>query len=168
MLKGTWGRIKILGTEGLWSGHNRYSGAVIAQWYSARRRTWWSGVLVPAGTENFSPHHRVQTGSGTHPASYPMGARGSFPGAKASEASKLTTHLHLVPRSRMRGAITPLPQQAFMALCSVKEKAQWQLYFYLYLIIGIHLEWRKKEHKLHNSRRDETGATQTQIRSCCC
>jgi hypothetical protein len=23
---------------------------------------------------------------------------------------KLTTHLHLLPRSRMRGAITPLPQ----------------------------------------------------------
>jgi hypothetical protein len=27
-------------------------------------------------------HHRVQTGSGTHPASYPMGTRGSFPGVK--------------------------------------------------------------------------------------
>jgi hypothetical protein len=27
---------------------------------------------------------------------------------------KLTTHLHLVPRSRMRGAISPLPQYVFM------------------------------------------------------
>jgi hypothetical protein len=43
---------------------------------------------------------------------------------------KLTTHLHLVPRSRMRGAIPPLPQYAFMAWCSVK-KAQGQLYLYL-------------------------------------
>jgi hypothetical protein len=31
-------------------------------------------------------HHRVQNGSGAHPASYPMGTRGSFPGGKASGA----------------------------------------------------------------------------------
>jgi hypothetical protein len=35
---------------------------------------------------NFSLHHRVQNGSGAHPASYPMGARGSFPGGKAAGA----------------------------------------------------------------------------------
>jgi hypothetical protein len=39
-----------------------------------------SRVRFPAGAENFSLHHRVQNGSGTHPASYPMGTRGSFPG----------------------------------------------------------------------------------------
>jgi hypothetical protein len=44
------------------------------------------GVQVPAEAENFSFHHRVQTGSGTRPASYPMGTRGSFPGAKAAGA----------------------------------------------------------------------------------
>jgi hypothetical protein len=38
-----------------------------------------SRVLFPAGTENFSLQHRVQTGSGAHPASYPMGTSGSFP-----------------------------------------------------------------------------------------
>jgi hypothetical protein len=31
---------------------------------------------------NFSPHPRVQTGSAVHPASYPMGTKGSFPGVK--------------------------------------------------------------------------------------
>jgi hypothetical protein len=31
---------------------------------------------------NFSLHHRVQNGSGAHPASYPMGTRGSFSGVK--------------------------------------------------------------------------------------
>jgi len=36
---------------------------------------------------------------------------------------KLTTHLHLVPRSRMRGTKPPLPQYAFMAWCSVKKSA---------------------------------------------
>jgi hypothetical protein len=34
----------------------------------------------------------------------------------------LTTHLHLVPRSRIRGDILPLPQYAFLARCSVKRK----------------------------------------------
>jgi hypothetical protein len=31
-------------------------------------------------------HYRVQTGSGAHPASYPMGTRGTFPGGKAARA----------------------------------------------------------------------------------
>jgi hypothetical protein len=38
----------------------------------------------PAGAGNFSLHHRVQNGSGAHPASYPMATRGSFPGCKAT------------------------------------------------------------------------------------
>jgi len=33
---------------------------------------------------NFPLHHRVQNGCETHPASYPMGTRGSFPGGKAA------------------------------------------------------------------------------------
>jgi hypothetical protein len=43
-----------------------------------------SRVRFPAGVGNFSVHHRVQNGSGAHPASYPMGTRGSFPGGKAT------------------------------------------------------------------------------------
>jgi hypothetical protein len=34
---------------------------------------------------NFSLHHRVQNGSAAHPASYAMGAGGSFPGGKAAD-----------------------------------------------------------------------------------
>jgi hypothetical protein len=56
----------------------------IAQWYNASLRAGWSGVWVPAGTGNFSLHHRVQIGSGAHPASYPMGTRGSFLGGKTA------------------------------------------------------------------------------------
>jgi hypothetical protein len=44
------------------------------------------GVRVPVGAGNFSLHHRVQTGSGAHPVSYPMGNRGSFPGGKEAGA----------------------------------------------------------------------------------
>jgi hypothetical protein len=39
-----------------------------------------------AGAGNFSLHHRVQNGSEAHPASYPMGTRGSLPGCKAAGA----------------------------------------------------------------------------------
>jgi hypothetical protein len=45
-----------------------------------------SRVRFPVGTGNFSLHHSVQNGSGAHPASYPMGTRGSFPGGKAAGA----------------------------------------------------------------------------------
>jgi hypothetical protein len=37
-----------------------------------------SSVRFPAGAGDFSLHHRVQNGSGAHPASCPMGTRGSF------------------------------------------------------------------------------------------
>jgi hypothetical protein len=47
---------------------------------------WGSGVRLLAGAGNFSLHHRVQNGSGAHPASYPTGIRGSFPGVKAAGA----------------------------------------------------------------------------------
>jgi hypothetical protein len=43
-------------------------------------------------------------------------------GGKNGRCVKLTTHLHLVPKSRMRGAIPPLPQYAVMAWCSIKRK----------------------------------------------
>jgi hypothetical protein len=41
---------------------------------------WGTKVRFPAGVGNFSLNHRVQNGSAAHPASYPMGTRGSFPG----------------------------------------------------------------------------------------
>jgi hypothetical protein len=43
-------------------------------------------VRFPAGAGNCSLHHRVQNGSGAHPASYPMSTRGSFPVGKAAGA----------------------------------------------------------------------------------
>jgi hypothetical protein len=39
--------------------------------------------LSPAGAEDFSSIPCVQTGSGSHPASYPLGTGGPFPGGKA-------------------------------------------------------------------------------------
>jgi hypothetical protein len=45
------------------------------------------GSRFPAGAGNFSLHRRVQNGSGTHPASYPMATGGSFSGGKAADHS---------------------------------------------------------------------------------
>jgi hypothetical protein len=45
-----------------------------------------SRVRFPSGAGNFSLHHRVRNGAGAHPASYPMGTRGSFSGSKAAVA----------------------------------------------------------------------------------
>jgi hypothetical protein len=44
------------------------------------------GVRFPVGAGNLSLRHRVQTGSGTHPASYPVGTGCSFPSGKAAES----------------------------------------------------------------------------------
>jgi hypothetical protein len=61
---------------------SRYSSVGIALGYGLDDRG--SRVWFPAGTANFSLHHRVQNGSGAHPASYQMSTRGSFPGGKAA------------------------------------------------------------------------------------
>jgi hypothetical protein len=45
-----------------------------------------SAVRYPEGAGNFSLHHRVQNGCGTHPASDPMGTKCSFLGYKAAKA----------------------------------------------------------------------------------
>jgi hypothetical protein len=47
---------------------------------------WGSRVRFPTRVGNFFLHHRVQNGSGAHPASCPMGIRGSFLGGKAAGA----------------------------------------------------------------------------------
>jgi hypothetical protein len=47
---------------------------------------WIIRVQVLEGARNFSLHHRVQTGSGAHPASYPMGTKASSLGDKVAGA----------------------------------------------------------------------------------
>jgi hypothetical protein len=63
---------------------SRDSSVGIALGYGLDDRGSW--VRFPAEAGNFSLHHHVQNGSVAHPASCPMGARGSFPGGKAAGA----------------------------------------------------------------------------------
>jgi hypothetical protein len=63
----------------LWESHDSSVGIALAYGLDDRGYRVW----FPAGAGNFSLHHRVQNGTGTHPVSYQMGTRGSFPGGKA-------------------------------------------------------------------------------------
>jgi hypothetical protein len=69
----------------------------------AKIRVWF-----PVGAGNSSLWHSVQTGSEAHPASYPMGTGGSFPGGKAARAWSWP-HLHLVLRSKNAWGYTSTP-----------------------------------------------------------
>jgi hypothetical protein len=46
----------------------------------------WGSIPGRANDGIFSLCHHVQTSSGAHPASYPVGTRGSHPGNKTAEA----------------------------------------------------------------------------------
>jgi hypothetical protein len=60
-----------------------------------------------------------------------MGSKGSFLGGKAAGGVKLTTHLHLVPRSNNAWSYTSTPQYAFMAWCLVKHRDNFAFTFTL-------------------------------------
>jgi hypothetical protein len=102
-----------------------------------------SRVRFPAGAGNFSLHHRVHNGSGAHqpPIQWEPGALSL---GYSGWGVKLTTHFHLVPRSRMRGAIPALPQYVFMVWCSVK--AQGKLPFFTFYGMVKHSELNGVSH----------------------
>jgi hypothetical protein len=61
--------------------------------------------------QEFSLLHVVYTSFGAHPASFTMGAEGSFPGDNAVRGENLTNYLQLVPRSRKGESIHPPPHK---------------------------------------------------------
>jgi hypothetical protein len=78
----TWKTKKILGSIKIDLSHDSSVGVALG--YGLDNRG--SRVRFPTAAGNFSLHHRVQNGSGAHPASYPMGTRCSFLGDKAARA----------------------------------------------------------------------------------
>jgi hypothetical protein len=64
----------------------------------------------------FSSSLCVETSSDAHPASYPMGTKGLFPGVKGGRDVTLITHLHLVTMLRKSRNYNPLPLGACMAV----------------------------------------------------
>jgi hypothetical protein len=71
-------------------------------------------ISIP-GSAIFSLLHNVQTISGAHPASSPMGT--------GDRSIKLTTHLHLVLRSRIVEPYLPCPY-VFVAEYFIKYKGR--------------------------------------------
>jgi hypothetical protein len=53
---------------------------------------WMTRVRSPAKIKDISSSLCVQTGSGAHPASCPIGTGGHFPGIKRDRGVTLTTH----------------------------------------------------------------------------
>jgi hypothetical protein len=82
--------------------------------YGLDDRMIW--VRFPVGVGKFSPHHRIQTGSRAHPASYPVGTGNTFPGGKgqgceaglsppSSAEVKEYVELHPHPATRFHGVV---------------------------------------------------------------
>jgi hypothetical protein len=106
---------------------NRDSSVGIALGYGLDDRG--SRVRFPVEAGNFSLHHRLQNGSGAHPASYPMGTRGSFSGCKAAGAWSWPLTSIYCRGQRVRGAIPQHPQYAFIAWCLVKHSDNFNFTF---------------------------------------
>jgi hypothetical protein len=87
------------------------------------------GLPPGRGWESFCPPSRPDRLWGP-PSHLSNGYQGlSLPGGKRGRGVKLTTHLHLVLRSRMRGDIPPLPQYVFMPWCLVKHRDNFAFYW---------------------------------------
>jgi hypothetical protein len=90
------------------------------------------GVRSPAEERDFSSILCVQTSSEAHSASYPMGTGVLSEELKHGRGVTLTTHPHLVPRSRMSRSYTSSPPSA-----SVVYSGTALLFYSLYLLIFI-------------------------------
>jgi hypothetical protein len=116
-------RIKIRKEERNWDELRLALLTRLTQRYSARLWAGWSGIRVPEEAGTFSLYHGVQTASGAHPASYPMGTRSSFSEDKAAEAWSWP---HSPPSNAEVKEWVQLylhfPQYTFMASCLVKSR----------------------------------------------
>jgi hypothetical protein len=88
-----------------------------------------SRVRFPVGAGNFFLHHRVQNSSGAHPASCPIGTRGSYPGVKRpdNEAD------HWPPsRTEVKEWVKLYIRYVFIAWSLVKRRDNFTFYLYLW------------------------------------
>jgi hypothetical protein len=93
------------------SSHNYFSLLLHFVWARVAQSVQCMAMDWTTGWSEFNPQKRqhifplacVQTGSGAHPASYPMDTRG------AAQGVMLTAQPHLVPRLRMSRSYTSFP-----------------------------------------------------------
>jgi hypothetical protein len=94
-----------------------YIWATVAQAVQCLTTGWAIEVRSQTEAEDFSSSPCIQTGSGAHPTSYPMGTGVLSPGVKRGQGVTLITNLHLVPRLSMSRSYTSSPPCASMACC---------------------------------------------------
>jgi hypothetical protein len=83
-----------------------------------------STVRFVAGAGNFPLHLRVHNGSGVHPASYPMGTKGSFLGGKAAGAWSWQLTSIKCQGQRMSGAqLKHRDNFSFKQLCNMHTES---------------------------------------------
>jgi hypothetical protein len=107
------------------------SRAVIAQSVQCWAMGWTIGVLGFDSRwewEFFSLPPRPERLWGP-PSLLSNGYQGLCPWGQSGRGVKLTTHLHLVPRLRMRGAVPPLFLYVFMVCCLVKHRDKFTFNF---------------------------------------
>jgi hypothetical protein len=95
---------------------------------------WTTGAWTPAEAKDFSSSLCVQTISGAHPASYPMGIGGPFPGGKTRLGCGADDSPPLVPRSWMSRSCTsssPCPSVGMLGDRFTFYTECWKLRFYL-------------------------------------
>jgi hypothetical protein len=92
-----------------------YIGAGAVQSLQCLATDWKTRVLSSSGGKDFSSSFCVQSSSESHPASYQMNTGVLSRGLKRGRGVTLTTHRHLVPRSRMSRSYTSCPPSAFVA-----------------------------------------------------
>jgi hypothetical protein len=84
----------------------------------------------------------VHNGSGAHPASYPVGTRGSFPGSKAARAWSWPLTSIQCRGQRMRGAVPLLPNTPSWRGAELKARATLP---FTILILSNHIHVRYSE-----------------------
>jgi hypothetical protein len=97
-----------------------------------------SRVRFPAGAGNFSLHHRVQTGSGSHPASYPMGTGAvslgiKRPGRKVDHSPPSSAEV------KNAWSYTSTLQYVFMTWCLIKNRDNFTFIFYAPTLLELKL-----------------------------
>jgi hypothetical protein len=84
--------------------------AAIAQSVQRWATGWTTGVRFPARVRDFSLNHRVRTGSGAHPALYPMSTGDAFTEGKADHSPPFSAEV------KNGGTTPPLPHASAWCL----------------------------------------------------
>jgi hypothetical protein len=91
------------------------NGYGIAQSLYRRAMGWTIGVRFPSGAKYFCLLHSVQTGSEVLPACCPVDTR-VFSRRQSVQGVKLTTHIHVLPRSRIVELYLRSPTRLYVVL----------------------------------------------------